>query len=230
MTDRPEEMAEFFNQRSNGYDQHMEENVAGFGDFYHQVAKPLPETKQELRILDLGCGTGLELEGVFQRAPNAQITAVDLSPGMLAELERKYSSRLGQIELIQGSYLDLDLPGERFDFVISVMSLHHLLPEIKLALYGSIFTTLKIGGSYIEGDYLVSEPKMLELRERYHQWLAHSPHSDPGEYHLDIPLTVSLQQELLKTAGFADSRVIWQQDEAAVITASKGSASGGGSD
>ncbi|MDZ7844664.1 MAG: class I SAM-dependent methyltransferase [Anaerolineales bacterium] len=227
MTDHPEEMAEFFNQRSKGYDQHMEENVDGFSDFYHQVAKPLPETKQELRILDLGCGTGLELEGVFQRVPNAQITAVDLSPGMLAELERKNSSRLEQIELIQGSYLDLDLPEERFDFVISVMTLHHLLPETKLALYGRIYRTLKSGGSYIEGDYLVLEQKMLELRERYHQWLAYSPHSDPGEYHLDIPLTLSLQRELLKTAGFTDSQVIWQQDEAAVIVASKDSASGG---
>ena len=40
------------------------------------------------RITDLGCGTGLSLKNLSCRYPDAELTAVDLSPMMLAEAKR----------------------------------------------------------------------------------------------------------------------------------------------
>lgn len=69
----------------------MRETIASFEQFYTLVSTLIRETEERLAILDLGCGTGLELRGIFDRAPNAVITGVDVSEKMLSELKRKYT-------------------------------------------------------------------------------------------------------------------------------------------
>ena len=68
-----------------------------------------------MEILDLGCGTGLELEGIFSKAPNAVITCIDLSEKMLSKLTSKYSRFLDQIKPIKGSYLIVPFPEKKYD-------------------------------------------------------------------------------------------------------------------
>ena len=85
-------MGEFFDRMSGEYDAHMKDNVEGFEQFYSSIAAAIPETKAELGILDIGCGTGIELAAVFQRVPNALITGVDLSGEMLDILRDKYNN------------------------------------------------------------------------------------------------------------------------------------------
>ena len=52
-----EKMGAFFDARLDGYDEHMLTDIEGAGEFYPFTASLLPEGN----ILDLGCGTGLEL-------------------------------------------------------------------------------------------------------------------------------------------------------------------------
>jgi len=80
----------------------------------------------------------LELGWIIDREPNARITGIDLSGNMLAQLRSKQADRLEQIGLIQGSYLQVPFGEARFDFAISVMTLHHLLPDRKRQLYARI--------------------------------------------------------------------------------------------
>jgi len=221
MAERPEEMEAFFDRRSDSYDQHMRENVADFEGFYRAVVQPMPETDRPLEILDLGCGTGLELDDIFGKAPRARVTAVDLSRGMLARLEKKFPDRSDQIQTVLGSYLEMQFPEEHYDLTLSVMTLHHLLPEPKLQLYRRIYRTLKPGGRYVEGDYVVSAERMLELREAYQAWLDTAGETHAGQYHLDLPLTLPLQKELLLRAGFQTVQEHWVKEEAAVISAVK---------
>ena len=149
--DKYEAMGDFFDKMSETYDSHMEKNVDAFKQFYSVVAA-IPETQTELRILDIGCGTGLELTAVFKKAPNAIITAVDISGDMLDKLRVKYATYLNQITLIQESYMSYSFGEETYDYVMSVMTAHHLLPESKRNLYRRIKKALKPGGIYIEGD------------------------------------------------------------------------------
>jgi len=222
MTDRPEAMGNFFDRRSESYDQHMRENVANFEDFYRAAAQPIPKSERPLEVLDLGCGTGLELEAVFDRVPKARITAVDLSPGMLAELERKYADRSEQIEVICGSYLEIELPEARYDLALSVMTMHHLLPDPKLALYQKIIKSLKPGGFYIEGDYVVSPETNREMLSAYEELREKHGAVGQGLFHLDLPLTLPIQKELLLEAGFGVVREHWKQAQAVVLSAEKG--------
>lgn len=80
-----EKMAAFFENRLAGYDEHMLTGIAGAAEFYSFTAAQLP-FEEHCAILDLGCGTGLELEEY--RNPSAHITGIDLSEKMLSALRR----------------------------------------------------------------------------------------------------------------------------------------------
>jgi tRNA (cmo5U34)-methyltransferase len=81
-----EEMAAFFDARVDGYEAHMMRNVSGSDRFYLETVRALP-LKPGMRLLDLGCGTGLELDALFPLCPDARVTGIDLSRGMLDALE-----------------------------------------------------------------------------------------------------------------------------------------------
>ena len=216
-----EKMADFFDRRAASYDEHMRRSVAAFDDFYRNVAKPIDRTKEPIAILDLGCGTGLELAPIFEKVPNAQITAVDLSQEMLAKLSEKYADKAGQIVLIQGSFLEFPIGQERWDYIVSVMAMHHLTPEEKLSLYRAIYEGLKPGGLYIEGDYVVTKDEEEEFLQRYYGFRQRNPDAANGAYHIDIPFCPDTQLRLLLNAGFLTAEICWEGEQAAVFAARK---------
>ena len=95
-----EKMSAFFEARLEGYDAHMLANIESATSFYPFTANMLP-TAPGSRILDLGCGTGLELEAYLPLCPTAQITGIDLSEKMLSALKSKFPDK--DISLIAGS-------------------------------------------------------------------------------------------------------------------------------
>lgn len=70
-----EEMALFFENRLAGYDAHMMAAIEGAAEFYRFTAMQLPST-EHCTVLDLGCGTGLELEEYLALNPSARIKGV----------------------------------------------------------------------------------------------------------------------------------------------------------
>lgn len=111
-----ESLRDFFNAVAHLWDA----KFAGDYDSLHRaVAAQFPVTREPLEILDVGCGTGLELAHIFERVPNAQITAVDQAPRMLAELGTKYAARMGQITLLEASCVQWPPGLVDFDYVVS---------------------------------------------------------------------------------------------------------------
>ena len=117
-----EKMSDFFEARLAGYDEHMLNDIESANEFYPFTAALLPD-EPACRVLDLGCGTGLELREYFLRNPSAQVTGIDLSQGMLDELRRKFAGY--DVELVCGSYFDEPLGHSVYDAAVSVESLHH---------------------------------------------------------------------------------------------------------
>ena len=218
MSSRPEDMRDFFETRIDGYEEHMAESM-DFKAFYAGTADPIAKTDKAVTILDLGAGTGLELEYIFMKAPQARITAVDLSPRMLSRLREKYRRYDQQIQTVEASYLTMELEPGSYDYAVSIMSLHHLLIEEKTALYAKIREALKPAGSYIEGDYIVSEDEESRLLEEY--WTLKEEFALPenGLYHIDIPSSEKTQIMALKEAGFKDIRVIFRADRSDIVAA-----------
>jgi SAM-dependent methyltransferase len=76
------------------------------------------------QVLDLGCGGG---HVSFRVAPHVgQVTAYDLSEGMLAAVAKAAAERgLKNVATRQGAAERLPFAGESFDFVVSRYSAHH---------------------------------------------------------------------------------------------------------
>ena len=201
-----EKMSDFFEARLDGYDEHMMTNIKSANEFYPFTAKQLP-TAEHCHILDLGCGTGLELQEYFTLSPSARVTGIDLSVGMLAGLKRKFDSK--DITLICGSYFDVPLGENIFDAAVSVESLHHFTKEEKVPLYTKLHRALKDGGYFVLTDYFsLSDEEEQMHRQNLISLKAEQGISDNEFYHYDIPLTVKHERDALMEAGFSSALVL----------------------
>ena len=82
------------------------------------AATPIP-----LRVLDVGCGTGLLLRELVDRLPNVlEIVGADPSPDML-RVAREQTP--GQVRFVSAGAEQLPFEDGRFDLVVSTMSFHH---------------------------------------------------------------------------------------------------------
>ena len=77
---RLEKMDAFFEARLNGYEEHMMNSIESAEAFYYFTAAQLP-IGDRAQVLDLGCGTGLEMDWYFQNNPTAAVTGIDFYKG-----------------------------------------------------------------------------------------------------------------------------------------------------
>ena len=201
-----ERMAAFFERRMDIYDKHMLEHIEGATEFYPFTAAQLPMEKNA-EVLDLGCGTGLELEYYLKDHPTARVTGIDLSAGMLETLKNKFTGY--HLTLRQGSYFDLSLGEKTFDAAVSVESLHHFTKEKKRALYQRLHAALRQDGYFILTDYFASsDAEERELRRQLATLKEEQGITDGEFYHYDTPLTVAHEIEALLEAGFLRVEVL----------------------
>ena len=214
----PERMGDFFDTRADIYDDHM--NVAmELDEFYEAVADLLKPPSPVFRLLDLGCGTGLELERLFERFPDMQVTGIDLSRGMLEKLQAKFPDK--PMNLICGSYLDRDF-GSEFDVVLSTYSLHHFSETVKRELYRCVHTALKSDGVFLYGDFTAASREQQDVSVAEAARIRQGNNlSDDECYHLDMPFTAENEMRLMRAAGFKDIQLARQWNQASVIIARK---------
>lgn len=201
-----EKMGDFFNARLDGYEDHQMNTIESAHEFYPYTAECLPR-EAGVRILDLGCGTGLELDAFFALNPEAKITGIDLAEGMLNALKQKYSDK--DLTLILGSYFEVPFGEHAFDAAVSVESLHHFTKEEKIPLYTKLNKALKDGGYLILTDYFaLSDETEQQLRQELLRLKKEQGIGDDEFYHYDTPLTIAHETEALLTAGFSSVEVL----------------------
>ena len=201
-----ERMDDFFAARVDGYDEHMRTTIEGASDFYAYTASLLPMNSGK-RVLDLGCGTGLELEEYFRLSPDAEVTGIDLSEAMLKALKEKFPDR--RINLLIGSYFDVPFGEKTYDAAVSVESLHHFPAEQKVMLYRKLYAALKDNGCFVLTDYFAeSEELEKEYFQNLKQLKKEQGLSEDEFFHYDTPLTVEHETQALKQAGFSDVQIM----------------------
>ncbi len=214
-----ERMDAFFAARLDGYDEHMLSEIGGAGEFYPYTASLLPAA-DGARVLDLGCGTGLELEAYFRMNGGAAVVGIDLAGDMLRELERKFPDK--KIELINASYFDVPLGQGRYDAAVSVESLHHFAAGRKLDLYRKLYGALTDRGYFVLTDYFAES----EEAERFYfaelERMKREQGLEPGAfYHYDTPLTAEHEMDVLRQAGFSDVQLMRRWDNTCTVLAKK---------
>lgn len=200
-----ERMDDFFTARVEGYDEHMRTYVEGDSAFYEYTATLLPEA-EGANVLDLGCGTGLELEAYFKVNPKAKVTGIDMTEAMLNALRNKFPEK--EMTLILGSYFDVPLGEEIYDAAVSVESLHHFTAEKKLALYKKLLAALRERGTFVLTDYFAeSEEEEKEYFQELKRIRQEQGIADDAFYHYDTPLTAEHEMDVLREAGFSEVRL-----------------------
>lgn len=90
MTDKRYDVPDAFDAGARAYD-----GLVGANPGYHEHLRlsaqrmQLPDQGRGLRLLDIGCGTGLSTAALLSVTPHADIVAVDGSAGMLAQARAK---------------------------------------------------------------------------------------------------------------------------------------------
>ncbi len=127
-------------------------------------------SKPELKVLDLGCGTGFLTLKVLTFL-NTHVTAVDLSKEMIAELEKKVQfSYNGRLFLINSEALAfLKNNNVHYDVIMASAFLHHLVDLRELV--DLALEKLKPQGML----YIASEPLKQSIDSRikfmFHRWV-----------------------------------------------------------
>lgn len=219
-----EKMDDFFNRRLEGYEEHQLQAIDQARTFYFLTAACLPK-EEAARILDLGCGTGLELGYYFELNPTARVTGIDLARDMLNALQDKFSHK--DLTLVQGSYFDIPLGHACYDAAVSVESLHHFTQAEKIPLYRKVFEALTADGYFILTDYFAeSDVQEAFFRQELLRLKAEQGLPDGEFYHYDTPLTVEHEIQALEQAGFARVEVLGQWSNTRLLKAVKSPSAG----
>jgi tRNA (cmo5U34)-methyltransferase len=207
-----EPMSEFFTKRIDIYEQKMSE----WNRAYKYLPSLIPDRAK--RILDLGCGTGLELDSILAVKHGLCVTGIDLCETMLSRLSVKHP----EVKLICADYFEYDFGENKFDAAISFESLHHFKPAKKLGLFKKVFSALVPGGVFINVDYIAScdeEEKLLMdfcNAKRLEQGIPDGVYTS-----FDTPLTAEHECGLLRSAGFVSADLVESIDGASFIVAKK---------
>ena len=192
LKERNETVRKFFNEKIDSYDDVHEpymDTKAVLGDNLDKNAK---------NILDLGGGTGLELIHLFELYQDAHVTVIDITENMVEKLKtRDFADK---VTTICGDFFEIDF-GKNYDAVISTSALHHFKKEEKIILYKKIYDCLKEGGEFLNSDF-IAEDESFEKEQLYEL------DNEFDKYkHIDIPMTIEHELEVLEKVGFKDIEV-----------------------
>jgi len=123
--------------------------------------------QRQLRLVDVGCGTGRFLDFVKQAWPRLPALGIDLSQAYLAEA-RRHLKRWGWIDLVVAKAEAIPVPDASQDAATSIFMFHELPPQVRRDVFGEFARVLKPGGRLVLIDSLQlgDEPDydgMLEL-------------------------------------------------------------------
>src|SRR5262249_34330716 len=130
--------------------------------------------QRNLRLADIGCGTGRLLDFVKQAWPRLPTVGIDLSEPYISEAKR-HLKRWCWLQLFVGRAEALPLPDASQDAVTSVFMFHELPPKIRRAVLQEVARVLRPNGRLVLVDSLQlgDEPDydtMLELfPQNYHE-------------------------------------------------------------
>lgn len=211
-----ENMDAFFDRRISDYEEHM----SAWREHYAYVSELVPKSAKTL--LDLGAGSGLELDGIFKRFPELDVTAVDLSEQMLEKLSEKFGD--SQIKVIRGDYFEYDFGENKFDCVIAFQTLHHFPFGKKKALFEKIRRALNTDGVYIECDYIAVSEEIEKLAFSECERRRRRDNIPPDVFvHFDTPLTLEHELSAMRETGLfiEKTEFLPNDDHTAIILANK---------
>ena len=201
-----------FDKYAAQYNNSRQMLIPCFADFYKIAVEIIPfKEDKNIKVLDLGAGTGLISSLVASKYEKSDITLVDVSENMLDQAKNSLGKLSNKFSYLVANYSNLELSGS-FDVVISALSIHHLTGEEKKSLFKKIFNNLNNGGIFINADQVQGET--VEIETKYREvWLRQVQENGIGKSELEAALErmkedkmslLSSQLQWLNQAGFEE--------------------------
>ena len=201
-----------FDLAAEDYDRTRRRLVPGFDDFYRAAIDLIqfPHDSQ-IKVLDLGAGTGLLAAFVAYSFPQARITMVDISSEMLERARARFELG-GERFRFEVSDYGVDPIHEKYDAVVSALSIHHLSDDQKRSLFARIHRALNDGGVFVNAEQCRGA---TPERHRFHheRWITRVRELGVDDRDLAVALdrmkfdraaTLEDQLQWLSEAGFRD--------------------------
>ena len=163
-------------------------------------------------LLDIGCGAGNYTVKMLEKIADLNCTLIDLSMPMLQKARERVSEKTkGNVSIIQGNILDVDLPEDKYCVVLAGAVLHHLRSDSDWhTVFQKIFRALKPGGSFWISDLVAHDVPAIQslFNDHYGEYLKGLGGDDFRDKVLayiekeDTPRSVNFQMNLMKQVGF----------------------------
>ncbi|MGZ7136433.1 MAG: class I SAM-dependent methyltransferase, partial [Methanobacterium sp.] len=140
-------LKEKFDENAEHYDRIRKLIIPCFDDLYNITKDLAYSKKQSPNILDLGAGTGLLTQYLFERYPYSKFTLIDLSEEMLKLAKKRFKGN-NHFKYVLEDYLNYDY-NDSYDIIVSSLSIHHLKDEDKKKMYKRIYKILNNDGIFL---------------------------------------------------------------------------------
>jgi demethylmenaquinone methyltransferase / 2-methoxy-6-polyprenyl-1,4-benzoquinol methylase len=162
--ERREVTKAMFDEAASGYDNAEALTALGSGAWYRREVLERCGLGPGMSLLDVAAGTGLvTAAGVALVGSTGRVLALDPSPGMLAELQKKVT-----VETIVGYAEDIPLPDAEVDFVSMGYALRHVGDLDKA--FSEYHRVLRSGGRVCLME--ISRPSNRFLRSLLHMHIS----------------------------------------------------------
>src|SRR6202012_726184 len=205
-----DEVKEKFGSVSKKYDSQRRYLIPCFDDFYHTCLPLIKSVPNAKLVLDIGAGTGLFSQYVYEKNPHLHFTLADISSPMLSVAKERFKD-VDNFDFIELDFSKDKIPG-KYDIIISGLAIHHLEDADKLQLYINIHNALNEDGLFINADQVSGRSILFDSLFKY-EWRETVSHS--GLDHealiqafertkLDKFAPLEAQLIMLEKAGFND--------------------------
>jgi tRNA (cmo5U34)-methyltransferase len=218
---------EQFNSISKKYDVQRPFLIPCFNDFY-TIALPLVmELQPAKRVLDIGAGTGLFSQFIYQQRPDLHFSLIDISGEMLAVAKERFSG-LDNFEFTELDFSQTEIP-QKYDLIISALSIHHLEDDQKQKLYTSVYQSLNQDGLFINADQVEGRSQWFDTYYKA-QWKQTVENSGLDKNAIDRAMErikldkfakLETQLTMLDSAGFRDVDCIYKHHNFVVFAGLK---------
>ncbi|MBN1802262.1 MAG: class I SAM-dependent methyltransferase [Candidatus Lokiarchaeota archaeon] len=170
-----------FDKDAPVYDFDIVRLIPYYEKMLNTTIKSIPFNPTEnIRILDLGCGTGNLTRKVKLAFPNSKITCLDNSPQMVEQAREKLKE-FDEITFLIQDFNELSFQ-ENYNVIISSLALHHLVSDDeKKCIYRKIYHSLNNKGVFLNFDNLLGSNDSVQ-KQYLTEWTDFLRKSFPEEH------------------------------------------------
>ncbi|MCX7780795.1 MAG: class I SAM-dependent methyltransferase [Negativicutes bacterium] len=180
--------------------------------FEHEMIMDLTCAKPGMKILDVGCGTGIYTCELLKQG--ATVTGIDISPEMLDIARWKTAGYGERVSLIQADAAALPFADNEFDMVVSITAMEFF--QNPCACLHEMHRVLRPGGHMVVAT--LNSKSLWAMQRRIKSWFRRTIFSNANFYSIgDLrrflqPHTISAWRGGIFVPPFAPSALIKRPD------------------